>query len=167
LFRCSTVTTVSRILIPTDFSSPSDSALEYARMLAEHFGASIHLLHVVDDAFLGSTALEPPVYVPLPPQLREELSEDAAQRLRVRLERVQPLHADSAVECSTRSTADAIREFAVDHNIDLIVIGTRTHGGRGLARLFVGTVAEELVRQAPCPVVTVCEAADSGARSAA
>ena len=136
-------------------------------MLAEHFGASIHLLHVVDDAFLGSTALEPPVYVPLPPQLREELSEDAAQRLRVRLERVQPLHADSAVECSTKSTADTINEYAVAHHIDLIVIGARASVRGHFANLFVGKVAEELIHRAPCPVVTVCEAADAGARRSA
>jgi nucleotide-binding universal stress UspA family protein len=150
--------TISRILVPTDFSATSDVALDYAMTLALRFGASVHLLHVVEDLFAGG-ALGSEVYLASVPAMHAELIDDAAARLA----RVVPAAEREMVKVTSEVRvgypAETIREVAESEHVDLIVMGT--HGRSGVAHLFLGSVAEKMVRRAPCPVLTVRDFAQS------
>jgi len=143
---------IRKILVPTDFSSPSDLALEYGKALADRFGASLHLLHVLEDPFIaGAWASE--IYVADMPQLRASLRAEADKRLARALSPAERERYAVTTEVRVGSAAPAIREAAEEHGVDLIVMGT--HGRSGMAHLLLGSVAERLVRLAPCPVLTV------------
>src|SRR4026207_2594253 len=73
-----------RILVPIDFSPPSDAALEYARSVAARYGASLHLLHVAEDPYRAFYSVE--VFVPQIEGLREEILGDTEKRLKDRLQ---------------------------------------------------------------------------------
>jgi len=144
----------NRILVPTDFSPPSDAALEYARAVATRFGASLHLLHVVDDPYRAIYTAE--VYVPEVEGLRDEALADAMARVKDRLQSSDSRELRATADAVIGTPAWAIVEYAGGHDIDLIVMGT--HGRGGMAHLLMGSVAERVVRTAPCPVLTVREA---------
>jgi nucleotide-binding universal stress UspA family protein len=144
--------TVSRILVPTDFSEGADAALAYAKTLAGCLGASLHLLHVFTDPY-GPAMYMPEVYVPVPEQARERALEDARARLAERLDDEEQAYFRGSRTIVTGLTAKQIVTYAADHGITLIVMGT--HGRRGVAHLLLGSVAEHVVRTAPCPVLTV------------
>ena len=144
--------TITRILVPTDFSATSDAALDFAKMIAETLGASLHLLHVFEDPFVtGAFAAE--AYAPMPPATRAALIEDANARLAHRLTPDERLHFRATSEIITGVSAPTIVEYARDNYADLIVMWT--HGRTGMAHLLIGSVAERVVRLSPCPVLTV------------
>jgi len=140
------------ILVPVDFSEHSDTALRYATMLAQRVGGSIELLHVVEDPFV-SGAWSSEAFTPNIPELLDRVIADA----RVRLDALQSASASEAVGLTTNVVtgrpAHAIVERAQSGAFGLIVMGT--HGRTGLSHLVLGSVAERVVRTAPCPVLTV------------
>ena len=140
---------VRRILFPTDFSDSARSAQQYAKTLAEQFGAELHLLHVVSE-----------LTMPLADSLWSMT--DAEQQLRIQhANRRLPEEVgaqwskEHRTVCAVKvgHTVEEIMNYSNEHEIDLIVIGT--HGMTGLSRLLLGSVAEKLVRLATCPVLTV------------
>lgn len=140
------------VLIATDFGEAADVALAYARALASRFGATLHVLHVVESIYIA--AVGPENYVAMAPQLQREVEKTAAKRLDELLidsDRSGP-PARPAILTSS-APASAIVDYARDHDIDLIVMGT--HGRGALAHIVMGSVAESVVRLAPCPVLTV------------
>ena len=142
----------ARILVPIDFSAASDGALAEAKTMAERFGASLHLLHVLDDPYT-TAAFSAELYVPIPTGLRESWQKSAGERLATRLTPGEQVRFRSTTEVVFGLAAKVIVEYADDHDIDLVVMGT--HGRSGVAHLFLGSVAECVVRTAPCPVLTV------------
>jgi nucleotide-binding universal stress UspA family protein len=143
---------ITRILVPMDFSAPSDRALRYAATLAGRLGASVELFHVVEDPFM-SGAWGSETYVPDIQQLLDGLIADASERLST----LKSSLADKNVPVTTRvergRPAHTIVERANAGGFDLIVMGT--HGRTGLSHLIMGSVAERVVRNASCPVLTV------------
>jgi nucleotide-binding universal stress UspA family protein len=139
-----TMLPVRTILHPADFSECSRPAFELACALARDYGARLVVIHV---AQLPLLMPEGGVLVPSPV--------DEAEGARVRLEQVRP--ADSRVGVRHRlaegDPAEEILKVAEEEQADLIVMGT--HGRGGLSRLLMGSVAEGVLRQAPCPVLTV------------
>jgi nucleotide-binding universal stress UspA family protein len=142
---------LNRILVATDFGEASDAALNYGRDLARTYGATLHVVHVAENVFAryaddGSMAFLP--------QMQSDIENAARKRLEglVTDEDRTMLHAKPVV-LTALSTAEAIVEYAKTHNVDIIVMGT--HGRRALAHLLMGSVAERVVRMAPCPVLTV------------
>ena len=154
--------TIRRILVPTDFSESADAALAYAKTLAGCLGASLHLLHVYTDPY-GPSVYVPEVYVPVPPEAREQALENARARLAERLDAEEETRFRGTCEVVTGLTAKEIVKYAADHEMTLIVMGT--HGRRGVAHLLLGSVAEHVVRTAPCPVLTVRGTAKGEKRS--
>jgi nucleotide-binding universal stress UspA family protein len=130
-----------RILVPLDFSGKSRQALRYAVPLAQKFSARIHLVHVLPDP--GKTPREEVTRLRLAALKR--LGETGAQLLpsRVRAENA-VLHGDPAAQ---------ILALAGRQSIDLIVLTTK--GRTGLKRVLVGSTAERIMREAPCPVMSV------------
>lgn len=151
----------TRIVVPTDFSDTSDSALEYARTLAETFHASLHLVHAFDDPYAAG-ALAPEVYGAVPAELRESALRAAERHLQERLPADQQQRVRGSTSIVMGAPAAAIVKYAADHGADLIVMGT--HGRGGVAHLLLGSVAEKVVRTAPCPVLTVREPAKKTGR---
>ena len=149
----------NRILVPMDFSEPSDAALKYARRVATRFGGSLHLLHVAEDPYRPLYSAE--VYVPVMEGLREEILTDALKRLKNRLRSSDLRELGATAEAIIGLPARSIVEYAGAHNIDLIVMGT--HGRGGMSHLLMGSVAERVVRTAGCPVLTVRHARDVAA----
>ena len=146
------MSTIARILVPTDFSAASDAALTYARSLARQFGASINLVHVFEDPFTSGAFIGDGT-VTMPLDLRESLERLATEQLAARHAEhlgVLPL---SSTDLLTGPTAKRIVEHAEKTRADLIVMGT--HGRSGLSHLLLGSVAEKVVRDAPCSVLTV------------
>jgi nucleotide-binding universal stress UspA family protein len=146
------MTSIANVLIATDFEEPSEAALVYARELARQFGATLHVLHVVDDITAQDVAIEG--YMANLDELQEEREAQARAHLAavVTDEDRAARHARTVIATSN-APALAIVTYAKDAGIDLIVVGT--HGRHALAHFFLGSVAEKVVRLAPCPVLTV------------
>ena len=153
----------TRILVPVDFSPPSDAALEYARSVAGRYGASLHLVHVAEDPYRAFYSAE--VFVPQVEGLRDDILSDTAQRLTARLRPSDITELRATAESIIGTPAGSIVEYAAGRDIDLIVMGT--HGRGGMAHLLMGSVAERVVRTAPCPVLTVREERKTAATAAA
>ena len=149
----------TRILVPTDFSELSDVALDYARALAETFAASLHVLHVLDPPCAGAIGEEGSIAESRAVQAR--LFEEASHRLQRRVMRVARTRYRVRGDIVTGPGADSIVNYARGRDIELIVMGT--HGRSGLAHVLIGSVAERVVRTAPCPVLTIRCPARSGA----
>jgi nucleotide-binding universal stress UspA family protein len=141
---------LKKILVATDFSEPSGVALAYGRDLARNYNASLHVLHVVDDVI---TRYSTEVGFMLP-SMQEDLDKSARRELEAHLtdeDRTQ-LNAVAAVTRGA-NVADSICAYAKANAIDLIIAGT--HGRGAVKHMLMGSVAERVVRRAPCPVLTV------------
>jgi universal stress protein A len=141
---------LKQILVPTDFSENSEVAGRYARAMAEAFGAQLHLMHVLEDPYAAT--LDPLSFVPSQ-TFYEEIEEQTRARLTRLLVEWQPLQPHVEVVASRGSAFVEIIRYAKDHGIDLIVLGT--HGRGPVAHMLMGSVAQRVVRKAPCPVLTV------------
>jgi nucleotide-binding universal stress UspA family protein len=143
---------IDNILVATDFSEASDAALLYGIHFARAYGATLHLLHVVDDmaaaamATTGALTDVGSLQLDLEKTTRQKLDGLLASEDRV------SLHARVAVVTSS-TPARSILAYAAEVPVDLIIVGT--HGRTGLAHFFMGSVAQQVVRTAPCPVLTV------------
>jgi nucleotide-binding universal stress UspA family protein len=141
---------IHRILAPTDFSELSKQGLERALELAETFGANLTLLHVV----------EPPPYPVegiVPAHLGATLLDDLEREANNELAHILRPPPGSKVAVTRRVVIGVpyrkIIEVAEEEKADLIVM--TTHGRTGLSHLVMGSVAEKVVRTAPCPVLTI------------
>jgi nucleotide-binding universal stress UspA family protein len=142
---------IKNVLVATDFSEPSAVALDYGRELARTYGAKLHVLHVVEDLrWRYATDMAPTALV----GVQEDVEASAASRLDALVtdEDRQQLCAHT-VALTAIAPSEAIVQYAKSEGADVIVMGT--HGRNGLAHLFMGSVAERVVRLAPCPVLTV------------
>lgn len=141
---------IKRILSPTDFSAPAKEAQAYAMAMADEFGAQLHLLHVVPLVIPFPDAAAPFVV----PEGEMQAQVDAAEaRLIGELPPEWTQKHDVVTTAIVGLAMDEIARYINDHSIDLLVLGT--HGHTGLAHLLMGSVAENLVRTANCPVLTV------------
>jgi len=134
------------ILVPIDFSPCAEHALDYACDLAAKLGARVHLVNAIG-------AMLPELSVALTDQMLAEMRTNNATALDKligpRRERAQ----FGPVIVHDGDARDAILRAAETSRADLIVIGT--HGRRGLSRVLLGSVAEDVLRRAPCPVLAV------------
>lgn len=142
----------ARILVPTDFSPPSAAALAAAKALAAQFGAAIHVIHVLNDPY-ATAAFASDVYGYLPAGLKESWHREAQTHLDALLAPAEREQFRVKTDVVFGSPATGIVDYARDHAINLIVMGT--HGRGGVAHLLIGSVAERVVRTAECPVLTV------------
>ena len=151
---------IDRILYPTDFSDCAAHALDHALFLGREFDAELHMLNVV--TLNADDPANPEFHFPDASDLLERMLELSKEQMAglVSDEHRSVLH---VVETQTRGVAPAplILEYADDRDIDLIVMGT--HGRRGPARLFLGSVTTEVLRHSDCPVLTLRES-DAPAR---
>jgi len=143
---------IKRILVPVDFSQDSLNALAYARDFAKNFGAELVVLYVIEPIYYATPA---DLYATSPnlAMLIDEQRRSGTQQL-------ERIHADLAKHrqaarmlLKTGSPAQVIADSAKRTKADLIIMAT--HGRTGLAHVLLGSVAERVLRSAPCPVLTV------------
>lgn len=146
----------TRILVPTDFREPSDAALAYARALAGKFSASLHLLHVIEPGYTAG-AFNNDAYIVGTPDTYEMLMKEATGKFAQRIFPSDLARFGATTEVISGASAATIVDYAAAESMDLIVMGT--HGRTGFAHMLMGSVAEHVVRTAPCPVLTVRETA--------
>lgn len=141
---------IQRILLPTDFSDFAACAARYACAFAEGFQSELHLLHVLETHVIATPDLAMGMAFP---SYVEETRAAASKKLHAVLD---PSWAARNKVHSTIAEGNplvTIIRYAREHKIDLIVLGT--HGRTGLSHVLMGSVAENVVRKAPCPVLTV------------
>jgi nucleotide-binding universal stress UspA family protein len=137
-----------QILVPTDLSEGAEQALDYACELARTLGAQVHLLNVVGIPSMGV----PELGVAVTSSMIDQMVVDS----QAAVERLSKTRCDAKlgqVMVRTGDARDVINQTAKELGIDLIVMGT--HGRRGISRALLGSVAETIVRSAPCAVLTV------------
>jgi len=139
------------IVVPVDFSETSDTALSYAKDLAAKFQCTLHLLHVVQDPYTQPWGAE--AYGVSLPNLLQEMEKNANVRLAGIIDAPTRDELRVITVVKVGSPFIEIVRYAADQKADLIVMGT--HGRGAVAQMFLGSVAEKVVRKAGCPVLTV------------
>jgi nucleotide-binding universal stress UspA family protein len=143
---------LNNILCPTDFSENSEHALKYALALATLSQADLQLFHVVEPiTYPQSTELFEPVLDEV--ELMMKLQTAFQQQLEDQVTTLKEEYPKISGKLATGNTFLEIIQVARDEDVDMIVMGT--HGRTGLAHVLIGSVAERVVREAPCPVLTV------------
>ena len=141
---------LKQILVATDFSEPARVAVNYGRDLARAYDATLHVIHVLEEmrglygADVGFALAD--VARNIEASVQRDL--DAA----IAMDEDDPLKVVATVQRGS-NVAHAITEYAKANTIDLIIVGT--HGRGSVSRFLMGSVAERVVRSAPCPVLTV------------
>jgi nucleotide-binding universal stress UspA family protein len=143
---------MKNVLVATDFGEAAEVALVYGRELARTFGAKLHVINVVDD--FAARVVGFPEYAPSLGRMQAEAEAAARTRMETLVsdEDRRVLSARTVVVAS-QWPARAILDYAREARVDAIVVGT--HGRGRVAQFFMGSVAENVVRHAPCPVLTV------------
>ncbi|HUP24420.1 MAG TPA: universal stress protein [Thermoanaerobaculia bacterium] len=142
---------VQRLVAPVDFSDASRPGLERAVALADDFGAELHVLHVVPEP---EVSVYPPFGVAADGERIQNAIREAHEKSFARvLESLPPSRARRVTELRGGvGIAPTIVAYAEEVDADLLLLGT--HGHRGFRRFLLGSVTEEVVRRAPCPVLT-------------
>jgi nucleotide-binding universal stress UspA family protein len=144
-----TALSVKNVLFATDFSATSEAALPYATAICRHFGSMLHTAHVLSDAsiLMMTGGVD---YVSL-----STIYEDAHTEAREKLDQISGRLEGIPYRNYVRhgQVWENLAGIVQDEEIDLIVLGT--HGRTGLGKLLLGSVAEDILRHAPCPVLTV------------
>jgi nucleotide-binding universal stress UspA family protein len=141
---------IQKILVPIDFSVHSKNALRYSLLLAEEFGASLHLIYVVEptiypaDLGFGQVVL---------PEVEEELRDRGFGELKTLIEREIGTRVRATSVVRTGKPHQEILREAEEQHADLIVVAS--HGHTGVEQILFGSTAMRIVRLAKCPVLTV------------
>jgi nucleotide-binding universal stress UspA family protein len=136
---------LKNILFATDFSSAANAAAPFAIQLARSYGAKVYGLHV--SLFDDYTSAAPEAWAMMA-EAREKQAQENARQLNEQLAGI-----EHEVLLSEGNIWEVVSEVIKQKEIDLIVLGTR--GRTGLGKALLGSVAEQILRQAPCPVLTV------------
>lgn len=146
---------LKKILLATDFSPSSEKAASYARALARRFSSTVEIAHVFDPSVI--TSYEEAI-IGLPVDERRRIANENLDRLRDDLS-ASGIKSQTASPEGHRPSTNLLK-IARDHKVDLIVAGTQSKSG--VERVILGSTAEQLIRNADCPVITVgpnCQAA--------
>ncbi|MEW6109646.1 MAG: universal stress protein [Nitrospirota bacterium] len=141
---------IKKILFATDFSEGSSRALPYAVDLAKHYGAKLYFVHVIYDVAKTAGWYVPHVSI-------DEMYKDMEKSAKAELEKsfIEEMRGLKDIEhvVLKGTPYEEITKFVGQEKIDLIVLGT--HGRKGIDRMIFGSTAEQVVRNAPCPVLSV------------
>jgi nucleotide-binding universal stress UspA family protein len=140
---------LKNILFATDFSEASERALPYAAAISHRYGSHLHVVHVMSpSSYIVSTEFGSPVIME---SMHEAASADSRQRMAALTSDLKAVPHHTYVR--EGDLWECLSSIIRTHKIDLLVVGT--HGRTGVGKLVLGSKAEEILRQAPCPVLTV------------
>jgi nucleotide-binding universal stress UspA family protein len=146
--KLESVVAIKNILFATDFSEVSEAALPYVTALSLRYGSTVHVAHVLPEAtFVRPSPVDPALFG----SIYEEAHSGAQEKIQRLSGRLRGFPHETYIRHGRVS--DVLSEIIREQEIDLLVVGT--HGRTGLGRLVMGSVAEEIFRQASCPVLTV------------
>ena len=151
----------AKILVPTDFSACSRLALDYAMFFGRHCGSQIDVLHIWEPP----RYVIPEVTVQLPGEVRRSLADFARAEAGKEMDGLLagltvPGNVAVRGRLESGDPTEIIVELAAKESFELVVMGT--HGRTGLSHVFLGSVAEKVVRRAGCPVLTIRQPGTSG-----
>lgn len=138
------------IVVGTDFSDQSNAAAAYAVELAAKLEARVHLVHAWS---MPTTTISFEMPAPFTGSLYDQLEKDARTAMAQAVERISRPHVAIETSVVFDDPRDAVIAQAAKLKAELIVVGT--HGRRGIRRALIGSIAEGIVRLAPCPVLVV------------
>lgn len=144
------ITNVKRVLVPVDFSDNSKKILQDAVAIAAKFEATLSLIFVVQsfDDYSGFFVPHMPIA-----QFQDDMLGSARQKMDNFVEDTLSAGIECETQVSVGDVAEEIIGYAQSSNADMIIMGT--HGYKGLDRILFGSVAEQVVKTAPCPVLTI------------
>ena len=146
--------TIKNVLVPTDFSAGAQEAVRYAYDLASAVGATLHIVHVLENPFAPGAFME--MYTPPSPEYFVDMERQAEEKLRGLLTTEQRARVHAVLTTRLGVPASEILDrIQEEPKIDLVVMAT--HGRGGVARFVMGSVTDKIIRSAPCPVVTMRE----------
>jgi nucleotide-binding universal stress UspA family protein len=156
--KTTTRVALNNVLFATDFSGAAQAALPYALAISRHYGSTLHSVHVIPDfnVLVHPQAVDPVTFE----AAYEAEKREALEHMRDLTSELQEVPHSTYIRRGR--VWDAVSEIIAEQHIDLLVVGT--HGRSGLGKLLLGSVAEELLRQAACPVLTVGPKASGGIR---
>ncbi len=141
---------VEKILFPIDFAEKFETFLPWVSTFVEKFGATLYVLFVAQDLSEFSTFHVPHASIK---SFQEEALDAAKKKMATVVQETLKNFPKLETRVAVGAPADKILELAKKEGINLIIMGT--HGRKGLERTIFGSVAEKIVRTAPCPVVTI------------
>jgi nucleotide-binding universal stress UspA family protein len=146
--RPATAVEIKNVLFATDFSDASEAALPYVAALSLRYGSTIHLAHVLPDVtFLRPGAPDPAVMG----SIYEDAHSGAQEKMHRLADRLKGFPHHTYLRHG--ETCEVLSEIISEQKVDLVIAGT--HGRTGLGKMVMGSVAEEILRRASCPVLTV------------
>ncbi len=138
---------IKKIIVPVDYNEHTHPLVDYAFYIAEKLGASVTLVHVVEKPhYYGD--IEYPTIAPY----TEELGKEAEKIMQALVEKYRKDFAACEGKVLHGDIADSIIKYSADEQGDLLIIGT--HGRRGLEKMWLGSVADRVIKGAPCPTLT-------------
>jgi nucleotide-binding universal stress UspA family protein len=146
--KINTAVSLKNILFATDFSDVSEGALPYAAAMSLRYGGMVHVAHVLPDITLVRPSPIDPVTIGSIYEDAHSAAQEKMQQLSLKIKGF-PHH----TYIRRGKVSEVLSEIIREHQIDLLVAGT--HGRTGVGKLLLGSVAEEIFRQATCPVLTV------------
>ncbi len=148
---------MKHILVTTDFSDEAEVAYAYAKEQAQLIGkgeSKITLLKVIDIVIPTSDDLEYGVASSERKGILDKIYNQASERIKkIAQEQFSDFSIEASVIKPSKDVSQGIIEYAETHNVNLIVMST--HGRTGMGRLLLGSVAERVIRQSPCPVMVI------------
>ena len=146
--KIGTEVAIKNVLFATDFSDVSEAALPYVTALSLRYGSTVHVVHVLPDVgLLRPGAPDPAMFG----AIYEEVHSGAQEKIQQLAKRLKGFPHKTYVRHG--EVIDVVKRIVEEQQIDLLVLGT--HGRTGLGKLLMGSVAEQIFRQANCPVLTV------------
>ncbi|PLX47053.1 MAG: universal stress protein [Desulfobulbaceae bacterium] len=140
---------ITQIVVPVDFGSHTDKLVEFATYMASKLGAKLSFIHVNESSALGDMMMGSPSFR----DLDEQRQAKAEQKMAHVLEDYGAKCPGCTGDVVAGDAVDEIVAFAKKQEADLIIIST--HGTKGLGKILLGSVAERVVKRAPCPTLTI------------
>ena len=138
---------IRKIIVPVDFLEHTDQLLEYGGYIAKTMGAALHCIHVITtpQKYAGYE-------VPSLSSLDREMLEIAKEQMQALIDQNRRTLPNWEGKVLKGDIVDTIIEYAQEEEGDLIIIGT--HGRKGLSKMWLGSVAERVIKRAPCPTLS-------------
>ena len=143
--------TIRHILVPIDFSAHSTRVVDFARTVAEGVHAEVHLVHILEEPYRSAGPYE--FRLPDTPARRDRLYAHARSELTQFADEMRVKDIRTTLEVRSGNVTEEIVKAAMDYGADLIVMGTQ--GRTGIHHLLAGSVAEDVIRRARCPVLAI------------
>ncbi len=138
---------IQNIIVPVDFLEHTDNLVEFALYMAKKLDSTIRFIHVVENPYSYAEYSFPSMNI-----FQNELVDLAEEKMKLLVEKNSTTCAGCEGKVRIGNVVESIVDFATEEKGDLVIVGT--HGRKGLEKMWLGSVAERVVRRSPCPTLT-------------